>query len=87
MKRLYSILLAGVALVAVASCGNRGKKAQVVEITEDGNIMIISCDFVCQAEDADIDNGGAGAGANGVLEFLKTLWATFVRLIGTLLGF
>ena len=30
MKRLYSIFLAGVALVAVASCGNRGKKAQVV---------------------------------------------------------
>lgn len=64
-----------------------GKKAKVVEITEDGSVIIISCDFVCQAEDADIDNGGAGAGANGVLEFLKTLWATFVRLIGTLLGF
>lgn len=30
MKRLFSIFLAGVALVAVASCGNRGKKAQVV---------------------------------------------------------
>ena len=30
MKRVYSILLAGVALVAVASCGNRGKKPQVV---------------------------------------------------------
>ena len=30
MKRIYSILLAGVALVAVASCGNRGKKAEVV---------------------------------------------------------
>ena len=30
MKRVYSILLAGVALVAVASCGNRGKKDQVV---------------------------------------------------------
>lgn len=30
MKRVYSILLAGVALVAVASCGNRGKKVQVV---------------------------------------------------------
>ena len=31
MKRICSILLAGVALVAVASCGNRGKKAEVVE--------------------------------------------------------
>ena len=31
MKSIYSILLAGVALVAVASCGNRGKKAEVVE--------------------------------------------------------
>ena len=30
MKRIYSILLAGVALVAIASCGNRGKKAEVV---------------------------------------------------------
>lgn len=62
-----------------------GEKAEVVEITEDGNVMIISCDFVCQAEDADVDDGGAGA--NGVLEFLKTLWTTFMRLIGTLLGF
>lgn len=31
MKRIYSILLTGVALVAVASCGNRGKKAEAVE--------------------------------------------------------
>lgn len=38
MKRVYSILFAGVALVAVASCGNRGKKAEIVvpdeEVTE-----------------------------------------------------
>ena len=34
MRRVYSILLAGVALVAVASCGNRGKKAEVVESDE-----------------------------------------------------
>ena len=33
MKRIYSILLAGVALLAVASCGNRGKKAEVTEET------------------------------------------------------
>lgn len=30
MKRVCSILLAGMALVAVASCGNRGKKVQIV---------------------------------------------------------
>ena len=34
MKRIYSILLAGVALVAIASCGNRGKKAEAVEIED-----------------------------------------------------
>lgn len=35
MKRIYSILLAGVALFAVASCGNRGKKAEAVEYTDE----------------------------------------------------
>ena len=34
MKRIYSILLAGVALVAIASCGNRGKKAEAVEFED-----------------------------------------------------
>lgn len=34
MKRIYSILLAGVALVAVASCVNRGKNAEVLEFED-----------------------------------------------------
>lgn len=34
MKRFYSILLAGVALVAVASCGNRGKRVAIEEPEE-----------------------------------------------------
>lgn len=64
-----------------------GKKAKVVEIKEDGNIMIISCDFVCQAEDTDIDDGGMGTNFDGIFAFLKTILQTFLRLIGTLLGF
>ncbi len=64
-----------------------GKKAEIVEITEDGNVMIISCDFVCQAEDADIDDGGMGTNFDGIFGFLKTILQTFLRLIGTLLGF
>lgn len=64
-----------------------GKKAEIVEITEDGNVMIISCDFVCQAEDADIDDGGMGTNFDGIFAFLKTILQTFLRLIGTLLGF
>lgn len=39
MKRIYSILLAGVALVAVASCGNRGKKAEAVEFEDEVEIV------------------------------------------------
>ena len=47
MKRIYSILLAGVALVAVASCGNRGKKAEVepeevVETVDEGVVKVYS---------------------------------------------
>lgn len=64
-----------------------GKSAEVVEITEDGNTMIISCDFVCQAEDSDIDDGGMGINFDGIFGFLKTILQTFLRLIGTLLGF
>ena len=62
-------------------------KAEIVEITEDGNVMIISCDFVCQAENADIDDGGMGTNFDGIFGFLKTILQTFLRLIGTLLGF
>lgn len=39
MNRIYSILLAGVALVAVASCGNRGKKAEAVEFEDEVEIV------------------------------------------------
>ena len=44
MKRIYSILLAGVALVAVASCGNRGKKAEAVEdvVEEPAEVRVYS---------------------------------------------
>lgn len=34
MKRICSILLVGVALVAVMSCGNRGKNVEVVELED-----------------------------------------------------
>lgn len=45
MKRIYSILLAGVALFAVASCGNRGKKAEVVEtMNEDASVVKVYSD-------------------------------------------
>lgn len=44
MKRIYSILLAGVALVAVASCGNRGKKTEAVEdvVEEPAEVRVYS---------------------------------------------
>ena len=64
-----------------------GKSAEVVDITEDGKTLIISCDFVCQAGDADIDDGGAGVNFDNIFGVLKTMLRTFMRLIGTLLGF
>lgn len=65
-----------------------GKDAEVVEITEEGKVLVISCDFVCQAEDADVDDdGGLGINFDSIFGFLKTLFQTFMRLIGTLLGF
>ncbi len=65
-----------------------GKKAEVVEITEEGKVLVVSCDFVCQAEDADVDDdGGLGINFDSIFGFLKTILQTFLRLIGTLLGF
>lgn len=64
-----------------------GKEAEVVEITEEGKVLVVSCDFVCQAEDADVDDGDTGVNFDNIFGFLKTLFQTFMRLIGTLLGF
>ncbi len=65
-----------------------GKDAEVVEITEEGKVLVVSCDFVCQAEDADIDDdGGAGINFDNIFDLLQIILQTFLRLIGTLLGF
>lgn len=63
-----------------------GRKAKVEKVTELGKVIVVSCDFVCEAGDPD-DIGGTNTSFDQVLDFIKTIIQTFLRLIGTLLGF
>ncbi len=67
-----------------------GYVAEIEEISEAGKLLIVSCDFECMADGADIggdDNGNTTGNAfNQVLNFLKSLVVSFIRLIGTLFG-
>lgn len=66
-----------------------GYAADLVDISEDSKEVSFTCVFDCDAEAGDIDDG-AGSGSisfDQVLNFLKTLLLTFVRFIGSLLGY
>lgn len=61
-----------------------GQDAKVVKVAELGKVIVISCDFVCEAGDINL---GGNVSANQLLIFFRTVFQTFLRLIKTLLGF
>lgn len=66
-----------------------GYVAEIEEISEAGKLLIVSCDFECVADGSDIggdDNNTTGNAFNQVLNFLKSLVVSFIRLIGALFG-
>ncbi len=63
-----------------------GYAAEIKEINLAGKRLVATCDFECSSEDFDIDDGGAGITFDQILGLLKTVFVTFVRFIGALLG-
>ncbi len=65
-----------------------GYEAEIVDLTEDGKELSFTCIFECEAED-DIggDDGNEGGFSFGqLLELIKSVFLTFIRFIGSLIG-
>ena len=67
-----------------------GYEAQIVDLTEDGKELSFSCLFECEAEE-DIGGGDEGDTDGGFsfdqfLSLLKSVFVTFFRFIGSLIG-
>ena len=67
-----------------------GYEAQIYDLTEDGKELSFSCLFECEAEE-DIGGGDEGDTDGGFsfdqfLELIKSVFVTFIRFIGSLLG-
>ena len=66
-----------------------GYEAQIFDLTEDGKELSFSCLFECEAEEEIGDDNGSidgGFSFTMVLDFIKSVFLTFFRLIGSLIG-
>ena len=66
-----------------------GYEAQIFDLTEDGKELSFSCLFECEAEEEIGDDNGSvdgGFSFTMVLDFIKSVFRTFFRLIGSLIG-
>lgn len=63
-----------------------GYAAEIEEVNLLGKRLVATCDFECKAEIIDDDNGATGITFDQVLDLLKTVLLTFVRLLGSLIG-
>ena len=64
-----------------------GYAAELVDISEDATEISFTCVFDCTADEADVDNGNGSFSFDQVFAFLKSVLMTFVRFIGSLLGY
>lgn len=66
-----------------------GYEAQIFDLTEDGKELSFSCLFECEAEDdigGDDGNADGGFSFDQILNLLKSVFLTFIRFIGSLIG-
>ncbi len=66
-----------------------GYEAEIVDLTEDGKELSFTCVFECEAdEDIGGDDGNADGGFSfdQILNLLKSVFLTFIRFIGSLIG-
>lgn len=62
-----------------------GSKAAIADLSDDAKELSFTCVFEC-ADSADIGGDEGGIDFDQILEFLKTLLVTFIRLIGSFFG-
>lgn len=62
-----------------------GYEAELVEVSEELNEVSFTCVFDCDSGEIDMDDSSVTF--DQVLSFLKTLLLTFVRFVGSLLGY
>lgn len=64
-----------------------GYAAELVDVSEDAKEVSFTCVFDCNSDEGNIDNGTGSFSFDQVLDFLKSVLMTFVRFIGSLLGY
>lgn len=66
-----------------------GYEAEIADLTEDGKELSFTCIFECEAEDdigGDDGNVDGGFSFDQILNLLKSVFLTFIRFIGSLIG-
>ena len=64
-----------------------GYAAELVEVSEDAKEVSFTCIFDCDSGEIDVDDGAGSISFDQILSFLKSVLMTFVRFIGSLLGY
>lgn len=67
-----------------------GYEAEVVDLSEDGKELSFTCIFECEAEEdiggGDDGNAGGGFSFGQLLDLIKSVFLTFIRFLGSLIG-